>query len=203
MNYTELNRELGNIDIYLLDAILKGHFPAGIRLLDAGCGEGRNLNYFLKNGYECYGVDVNESALRMLRFQLNSLVQGYPSNRFVHADLKSLPYEDETYEAVLCIAVLHFAESEQAFKKMFGELVRVLKPEGKLFIRMTDLTAMEKAEELADGKYHLPDGSVRFLLTPALLQEAMTAHDMQHAEPPKAVVVNGLRSMNTLVLQKH
>lgn len=52
MNIAALNKLLGNIDIYLLDQILKGRFTKEMRILDAGCGEGRNLIYFLHEGFQ-------------------------------------------------------------------------------------------------------------------------------------------------------
>ena len=48
----ELNHLLGNIDIYLLDQILKDRFKKSFKILDAGCGEGRNLIYFVRNGFK-------------------------------------------------------------------------------------------------------------------------------------------------------
>lgn len=202
MNFRELNRELGNIDLYLLDAILKGYFSEGTKILDAGCGEGRNLVYFLKNGFECYGVDNNAGALRMLRYVLNTLSPGYPASRFSEGDLKSLPYEDNSFDAVICSAVLHFAESVDEFYKMFGELVRVLRPEGKLFIRMTDDTTMENAINIGKGKFQLPDGSVRFLLTSELQEKLPDQFSLKFIEPYKSLVVKGQRSMNVMLLQK-
>ncbi|WP_332912670.1 hypothetical protein [Algoriphagus boritolerans] len=47
MEVTELNQLLGNVDIYLLDQILKGRFSKEMKILDAGCGEGRNAVYFI------------------------------------------------------------------------------------------------------------------------------------------------------------
>ena len=202
MTIQELNRELGNIDLYLLDAILKNYLPENGKVLDAGCGEGRNLVYLLRNGYECYGADMNEAALRMLRFQLNTISPGYPAERFAHADLTSLPYKNDEFDTVVCIAVLHFAENEQAFHKMFAELVRVLQPGGKLLIRMTDDTTMSEAVSIGDGKFHLPDGSVRFLLTGSILNDVMTRHGLTYLENYKSVVVRDKRSMNYLLLTK-
>ena len=57
MDISTLNKELGNIDIYLFDQLLKGKFEGEKRILDAGCGEGRNINYFIKNDKE---FDSNE-----------------------------------------------------------------------------------------------------------------------------------------------
>jgi 2-polyprenyl-3-methyl-5-hydroxy-6-metoxy-1,4-benzoquinol methylase len=57
-------RELfGDIDIYLFDQILKNQFSALMKILDAGCGEGHNLVYFLRNGFEVYGIDQNRQPV--------------------------------------------------------------------------------------------------------------------------------------------
>jgi len=58
-----LREHFGEIDIYLFDQLLKGRFAPGTSILDAGCGAGRNLVYFLQNGYEVYGVDQNREAV--------------------------------------------------------------------------------------------------------------------------------------------
>jgi SAM-dependent methyltransferase len=57
MKEDNLQELFGNIDIYLFDQLLKGRFFSGMRVLDAGCGTGRNLVYFLRNGYQVFGVD--------------------------------------------------------------------------------------------------------------------------------------------------
>ena len=63
MTVKNLNSKLGNIDIYLLDQILKGRFNKGMKILDAGCGEGRNLIYFMREGFTVYGIDENHLAI--------------------------------------------------------------------------------------------------------------------------------------------
>ena len=57
-----LRRELGEIDIYLFDQLLKGRFDGRRRMLDAGCGHGRNLVYFFRGGFEksLGGIDARE-----------------------------------------------------------------------------------------------------------------------------------------------
>ncbi|EMR03010.1 class I SAM-dependent methyltransferase [Cesiribacter andamanensis] len=204
MTPPELNNELGNIDLYLLDAILKGYFPAGCAVLDAGCGEGRNLHWFLKGGYPVWGIDSNPAAIRMLRFVANSLQKGYPLERFASGSLTAMPYANELFEAVICSAVLHFAESREQFIQMWGELWRVLRTGGLLFIRTaTDLGLSQEELTPADqGRYLLPDGSQRFLLSQALLDELLQQYPLQWREPYKSVVVAGQRSMGVLVLQK-
>ncbi len=61
-------RELfGDIDIYLFDQILKKRFSGEMSILDAGCGGGRNLIYFLRNDCKIFGVDQNAQAIEQIR----------------------------------------------------------------------------------------------------------------------------------------
>lgn len=199
----ELNHLLGNIDIYLLDQILKGRFPKTYKILDAGCGEGRNLIYFLRNNYRVYGIDNNEDAIRMLKYLAGSINRSYPLKRFAVGDVVNMPWKNHKFHAIISSAVLHFAENEGHFQQMVAEMHRLLKPGGLLFARMaTDVGILEQSKPLGDGKFLLPDGSVRFLLTHKLLDEMMVNFGFEFLEPYKSVVVDGKRSMSTLVLKK-
>ena len=50
MSVPAIQEQFGQIDIYLFDQLLKGRISPGMRILDAGCGSGRNLVYFLREG---------------------------------------------------------------------------------------------------------------------------------------------------------
>ena len=63
----ELHATFGEIDIYLFDQLLRGRFDRRRRILDAGCGDGRNLPYFLSRGFDCFGVDRDPSAVARVR----------------------------------------------------------------------------------------------------------------------------------------
>src|SRR5881392_1026383 len=54
---TDLRAQFGEIDIYLFDQLVRGRFDGRRRILDAGCGGGRNLPYFLARGFEVYAID--------------------------------------------------------------------------------------------------------------------------------------------------
>ncbi|AHM61435.1 methyltransferase family protein [Flammeovirgaceae bacterium 311] len=204
MTPQELNQELGNIDIYLLDAILKGYFPVAGRVLDAGCGEGRNLHWFLKNGYEAWGVDKNAAAIQMLRYVARSLQKDYPQERFDVTGVEEMHYPPGAFDGIISSAVLHFAESEKHFREMWAEMYRVLKPGGVLFIRTATLLGMrpDELQPIGEGRYLLPDGSYRFLLSATLLADLLKKHPMQWLEPLKSVLVANQRSMGVLVLKK-
>lgn len=189
---------LGNADIYLIDQILKGRYQTNDIILDAGCGSGRNLHYFHESGYHFYAIDTNLTHIENLKTRYSELAAN-----FKVAPLEKIPFAKNAFHHILCNAVLHFAKSETHFKQMFAELVRVLKKEGSLFIRMTSDIGVEGSTTLLhDGVYFLPDGTERFLLTRSLLNELMETHQLSFLELVKSTNVNDLRSMSTLVLTK-
>ena len=63
---SQLRNDFGDIDIYLFDQLLRGRIAPGMRVLDAGCGTGRNLVYLLKHGYEIAGLVMAVASLLLL-----------------------------------------------------------------------------------------------------------------------------------------
>lgn len=203
MNIQELNRTLGNIDIYLLDQILKGRISSDMRILDAGCGEGRNLIYFMNEGYDIHGIDTNPDAIRMLQFVAKSNYPQYERERFQVGRIDEMLYPNAAFDWIISSAVLHFSKSEEEFWLGLREMDRVLKPGGTLFIRMTSDLGMDWNQLQAHGEQHLlPDGSMRFLLTDQIIHQIKSELAYESLEPTKSVWVDGKRSMATLVLRK-
>lgn len=202
MTISQLNKFLGNIDLYLLDQILKNNIAENAKILDAGCGEGRNLVYFLNKGFDAKGVDRNPDAIKMLQFIVGSNYPHYPKSDFQVGDLSQLPYKNHSFDYIICSAVLHFAESKEHFWQMFDELERVLLPNGILFIRMTSDIGLTGHHPQGSGLFQLPDGSIRFLITEDMIRTILVDRNYQRIEPVKTVVVEGKRCMTTLVLKK-
>ena len=203
MQVIELNRLLGNIDIYLLDQILKNRFSQKMNILDAGCGEGRNTVYFLNSGFQIFGIDQEELAIQYLQYVAKSLKPDYDVHRFQVGRMEDIPFHAQAFDAVICSAVLHFAESEDHFWKMFYELDRVLKPGGIFWFRMCTGFGgiLEQSTELGEGRYLLPDGSERFVLQQKHLDKILDL-GFQFLEAPKTVLVLGQREMGVFVLEK-
>lgn len=88
-----LKAEFGNIDIYLFDQLLKGRFEHCQRILEVGCGTGRNLTYFLKRDFEVHGVDKNPEAIRGVQKLAQQLNASNDGQNFVVAAIENLPYE--------------------------------------------------------------------------------------------------------------
>ena len=198
-----LRSEFGDIDIYLFDQLLKGRFDDRSRVLDAGCGDGRNLRYLLARGFSCWGVDRDPAAVGHVRRLAEAVGGEVDPDRFQVADMDRLPWPDASFDAVVCSAVLHFACDEAHFERMLDEMWRVLKPGGLFFARLASTIGLEGRVTLLQGRrYHLPDGSERFLVDEAMLTRATGRLAASWAEPLKTTLVQNLRSMTTWVLWK-
>ena len=201
-----LREMVGPIDVYLFDQILKGRFPPGGKILDAGCGGGRNLVFFLQaGGFEVTAVDESEAAVAATRELAERLAPGLPAERFRVAPLDALPFDDGTFDAVIGSAVLHFARDEAHFRAMVAELWRVLAKGGFLFARLASTIGIEdEVERIGETgrRFHLPDGSDRFLVDEPLLAELTRELGARPAEPLKTVLVAHQRSMTNWLLVK-
>lgn len=196
-------RELfGDIDIYLFDQILKERFNGEMSILDAGCGGGRNLVYFLRCGYQVFAVDQNPQAIEQVRFFAKSLHPNLSPENFQVSTVEKMPFEDEKFDVVISSAVLHFAEHERHFTEMLTEMWRVLKPEGLFFARLASSIGIEnRVESRGRGRYLLPDGSERFLVNEESLISATDRLRAEWLEPLKTTNVQNLRCMTTWVLR--
>jgi tellurite methyltransferase len=188
MHHKELNKLVGNVDIYLLDHILKGTFEGKTKLLDAGCGEGRNLKYFINNGFDIYGIDSNPMAIKMAQMTYKAIT----ANNFSVGNINSLPYEDGFFDSIICMAVLHFAKDHDEFVVMLNELQRVLKPDGVILIRLATDAGLTDSEQ----------GGFPYVLQSRNIKKLFESHALAFTEPWKSVVVEGKRSMGSFMLKK-
>src|SRR5262245_17734980 len=193
----DLRQQLGDIDIYLFDQILRGRFDKRRRVLDAGCGDGRNLIYLLRCGYECYGVDGEPSAIDLVREKASRLAPALPSTNFTVADMTRLPYPNGQMSAVICSAVLHFATDEGHFDAMVNEVWRVLAPDGLLFARLASNIGLEDVVGPAGRQVRLPDGTDRFIVDESILVRSTTRLGGRLADPIKTTNVQGRRCMTS------
>jgi SAM-dependent methyltransferase len=241
-----LQEWFGGIDIYVFDQLLKGRFVPGMRVLDAGCGSGRNLVYFLRSGYEVFGVDESEAAILQVRKLASALAPHLPVENFwvgriekLSADfadyaeenrepktanrkqenlnrepkntrsdssLGTLPYAlspKPTFDVVLSSAVLHFARDEEHWQAMVNAMWSVLKPGGIFFARLASTVGLENRVSLIEGRrYHLPDGSDRFLVDEVMLHRVTASLGGELIELLKTTVVENMRAMTTWVVTR-
>ena len=194
----------GGIDIYLFDQLMKGRIVPGMRVLDAGCGTGRNLVYLLQSGFEVFGVDESSEALAQTRRLVTDLAPHLPLDNFRIEPVQRMSYADAGFDVVLSSAVLHFARDEEQWQSMVREMWRVLKPGGIFFARLASSIGIEDKITLIEGRrYHLPDGSERFLVDEEMLLRVSSKLGGEFIEPIKTTLVQNMRSMTTWCLRKN
>src|SRR5580698_2674418 len=198
-----IQQQFGQIDIYLFDQILKGRISPGMRILDAGCGSGRNLVYFLREGYEVYAVDRDVQAVESVRSLARMFAPSLPESNFSVGAIEQMSFDDACADAVICSAVLHFARDDQHFEAMLRGTWRVLKPGGLFFCRLASSIGIEnQVKRIAGRRFLLPDGSERYLVDEALLLALTKDLGGKLEDPLKTTVVQNQRSMTTWVVRK-
>ena len=199
----DLHNWFGDLDVYLFDQLLKGRFVAGMRVLDAGCGGGRNLNYLLKSGFEVCGIDKSPEAIAQVQALAALLAPHLSPGNFRVELVESMSFADEDFDVVISSAVLHFARDEDHWHEMVREMWRVLKPGGIFFARLASTIGIEdEAEHLEGRRYRLPDRSTRFLVDEQMLLTTTAALGGEWIEPFKTVVVQHQRAMSNWVVRK-
>ena len=199
----DLQEWFGGIDIYLFDQLLKGRIVPGMRVLDAGCGSGRNLVYFLKSGYEVFAVDESDQAIDRLHQLAAKLAPHLPQENFKAGPVEAMRFEETKFDVVLSSAVLHFARDDQHWMAMVEAMWRVLKPGGIFFARLASTIGIENQVRLIEGRrYRLPDGSDRFLVDAEMLHRVSNELGGEFLEPIKTTIVENMRAMTTWVLRK-
>jgi tellurite methyltransferase len=198
----ELPAKFGEIDIYLFDQLLRGRFDRRSRVLDAGCGDGRNLLYLLRRGFTCFGIDRDPAAIERVRAFAAQLAPDLPLGHFCTGEIDRLPWDEASMDAVICSAVLHFAPDLAHFDRMVEELWRVLAPDGMLFARLASNIGLESAVGAAGRRVRLPDGSDRFLVDEAILLERTQRLGGRLLDPIKTTNVQQQRCMTTWCVAK-
>ncbi len=110
------------------------------RVLEGGCGTGYMSNWLAgRYGWKMFPVDLDYAGLSFGR------TSGVP--RMVQTDISRLPYADGAFDAVVSLDVLvHFPRGEVA--TAIEEFYRVLKPGGKLILRVSALDALRSRHSI-------------------------------------------------------
>jgi 2-polyprenyl-3-methyl-5-hydroxy-6-metoxy-1,4-benzoquinol methylase len=200
---TTLQEQFGQIDIYLFDQLLKGRIAPGMRIVDAGCGGGRNLVYLLREGYEVYGADIDERSIESVRSFAKRFAPSLPSSNFRVEPVEQMSFEDGFADVVISNTVLHLANDDAQFEAMLHGSWRVLKRGGLFFCRVASTIGMENQFVRIQGRrYRSPDGADRYLLDEKLFNSITERLGAELAEPLKTTVVQNQRAMTTWVLRK-
>ena len=201
MNQGALLDQFGHIDIYLFDQILRGRIAPGMRILDAGCGTGRNLVYLLRAGYDVHATDRDPLAVNAVRALAAAVAPALPAERFRVEPVEQSSFATGAFDVVISNAVLHFASNDAHFDAMVVELWRLIAPGGLLFARLASSIGMaDRMEPRGHGRYLMPDGSERYLVDEARLMATTRRLGGRLLDPLKTTIVQDQRCMSTWVV---
>lgn len=92
-------------------------------LVDAGCGNGRDVNVLNKNRFNVLGIDISAKEIKLA-------AQNYPDAKFEQQNIERLKFSDESVGAFFMINVIHYVKKEKALK----EIYRTLRKKGLLLV---------------------------------------------------------------------
>lgn len=200
----DLHAEFGALDIYLFDQLLRGRITRRDRVVDAGCGMGRNVAWMLRSGYDVWGLDPDPDAIREVR-ALPSALAPPSADRFRLERLQDASFPEGFATVVISSAVLHFARDDDEFDAMLGGTWRMLARGGMLFCRLASTIGLEARVTPAGGsprRHRLPDGTTRYLVDEARLVALTRDLGGKLLDPLKTTVVQDQRAMTTWVVRK-
>ena len=198
----DLRQQFGDIDIYLFDQLLRGRIRPGMRVLDAGCGGGRNLVLLLREGYEVFAADADPQAIDAARRLAAALAPHLPAENFRCEPLQRMTFPEDFAEVVISSAVLHFAADDGEFAAMLAGTWRAVARGGMLFCRLASSIGIEDRVGPGRGRRRLPDGSERYLVDEDFLVTSTAQLGGDLMDPLKTTVVQNQRAMTTWVLRK-
>jgi SAM-dependent methyltransferase len=150
------------------------------KVLDLGCGAGRNTLYLAQKGFTVFGLDNAPAGLKILKQALKKY--RLQVNLKIGNVYKPLPYKDSFFDAVISIQVIQHAK-EGAILKAIKEISRIVKPGGLIFITLCGRYSKGKeryclvktAKKIAPNTY-LPTlgneaGLVHFIYNKQLIQK--------------------------------
>ena len=199
--YVTLDEQFGNIDIYLFDQILRRRIAPGDRIVDAGCGFGRNLVYLLREGYDVHGADADPDAVAEVQALAARLAPALPAANFRVEPLEQLSFP-ERWASVVIISRYYTSPGRRPVRPLAGSCAARLSC--MFFCRLASTIGIEsEVQRIGDGRRHrLPDGTARYLVDERMLMALTERLGGKLLDPLKTTVVQGQRSMTTWVVRK-
>jgi len=168
------------------------------KILDLGFGTGRHTIFLLKNGFNVYGIDISEEGYKITSDLLSK--EGLTANLVV-GDIKKLPYEDNSFDAVISTFVLGHGLKNDIIKS-FNEIKRVLKNHGILILALlsTGDDFCGQGEELEENTFlGVPDVDhdiPHHFFTEKEIKELLPGFRYNYFEEKTGFCINNRRQVN-------
>lgn len=121
------------------------------KVLDIGCGNGKNIKYLLDNCMEVKGIDFSSKLVEICQEKNLDVIE---------ADMRNLPYQDNTFDYGICIAALHHLQEEKDRIQALNEMIRVCKDGAEILVTVWSVeqcsTSNEKHRNFTYGDNYVP-----------------------------------------------
>jgi 2-polyprenyl-3-methyl-5-hydroxy-6-metoxy-1,4-benzoquinol methylase len=165
----------------------------GALVLDLGCGTGLAARAMARAGYRVVGVDLDEDAVSTARaLSIEEKIEIVPTFLVSRAD--TLTFNDSTFDAVICLDVLHWSADELEFRAIWNEAWRVLKPGGVFVgqcLSRDELPDAVPSLHKSGGWFRLTSGAEWFLPTRVLFDDLLAHGGGTWAQAPVAAATPG------------
>lgn len=111
----------------LLKKITRKFVKHGGRVLDGGCGVGQNVKRLEELGYNAYGIDFCEDAIRVAK-------EKYPGLNAYYGSVELTNFQDNFFDAYWSLGVIEHIQFGNKSRRILLEMIRIIKPGGYLFI---------------------------------------------------------------------
>jgi ubiquinone/menaquinone biosynthesis C-methylase UbiE len=132
----------------VLKSIGEHGLPLTAKALDIGMGSGHLLSELSQRGYEIWGADYAVNIIRNTAQNFASINTNL-MNRFLAADVESLPLKQNTFDLVTCLGVLEYVSN---VKIALQELYRIIRPGGYLFLAVSSPHRFDSLLSLVKAK---------------------------------------------------
>lgn len=149
------DKKYPSIDLVRLELWFFGQKPGP--LLEYGFGSGVNTLHMAECGYQISGIDASVEAKKVVERKLAKRpdIADRVNLLNISQEATKLPYEDESFDYVVCISVLSLLASKARVQSLLAEFKRVLKPGGKVILDVNAPNAdfARNSEPLGDDVY--------------------------------------------------
>ncbi len=118
--------------------------PSKGKVLDAGCGGGRDTQLLQNKGLKAIGIDLSSGLVKVAK-------ERHPRVEFVEGSFLDLPFDDNSFDGVWAHASLLHLETVAEVKRALSEFNRVLKPDGVIHTLVKAQTGAEKTAVVSDS----------------------------------------------------
>lgn len=118
--------------------------PINAKILDAGCGSGRDTKVFADYGYECVGIDLSEGLIQQAK-------KRNVENNLVHGNMLSLPFKDKSFDGIWSHASLLHLPDIVSVKNVLKEYNRISKKDAILYISVKAQMGEKKTDVVSDS----------------------------------------------------